>query len=97
MPNNTSPSTGLMRPLRILSIVAALAVPFAVGMGTASAAPGHTSCKGLGTTTASEARTGTLVPEILSFTPGLVDDIVALAQVGGQFDDQTVLPLCTPK
>ena len=61
------------------------------------AVPGHTSCKGYGELTASEAHAKTLVTELQSLPHGTVDDLIALVQVGGTFDGETVPPFCTPK
>jgi hypothetical protein len=82
---------------RALVVAATLALPTALGAGTASAASGHTSCRALGATSASEAREGILAPEIQLFAPGSVDDLIALVQLGGTFEGEIVDPLCTPK
>ncbi len=63
----------------------------------ASAVPGHTSCRDLGALTVSEAQAHTLAPEIRSLPPGSVNDLVALIQVGGVLDAQTIPPFCQPK
>jgi hypothetical protein len=65
--------------------------------GAADAAPGHTSCRGLGATTAEEARNHAVAPEIRAFAPGGVDDLIGLVQLGGTFEGETVAPLCVPK
>ena len=83
--------------IRAVVFAAALGAPPLLGTGVAGAAPGHTSCRDLGTTTAGEAQAHELAPEILSFAPGSVDDLVALAQLGGTFDGEVVPPLCQPK
>jgi hypothetical protein len=86
-----------MRPNRSLAIAATIAASFIAMTSTAGAAPGNGSCKDFGAATAEAARTGALVPEIRSLTPGTVDDVVALAKVGGEFDGETVPSLCTSK
>ena len=63
---------------------------------TADAFPGHTSCKDLGHHNAAEARSR-LVEEVRSLSPDNVDDIVALAQLGGTDGAQDVPALCTAK
>jgi hypothetical protein len=83
--------------IRVLALATTLAVPMVVGADVAAAAPGHTSCRSLGQTNASEAQAHVLASEILAFAPGSVDDLVALVQLGGTFDGEVVEPLCTPK
>ncbi len=79
----------------VLVLVATLMI---VGATTASAHPGHTSCKGFGQHNAAEARARTLAGEIRSlisfFGPGVIGEAVALVHNGGQFGEITVPALC---
>ncbi len=86
-----------MKTTRPLAFVAALAAASVAASSTAHAAPGHTSCRALGATTADEARQHLVAPEVLDFAPGQVDDLIALVQLGGTFGGETVDPLCQPK
>ena len=61
------------------------------------AVPGHTSCKGFGQLTVSEAQSKTIASELHSLPRGTVDDLIALVQIGGTFDGEVVPPFCTPK
>jgi hypothetical protein len=38
-----------------------------------------------------------VAPEILTFAPGSVDDLLALVQLGGSFEGEVVEPLCLPR
>lgn len=78
---------------------AAFVVTASLALTTAQAAahPGHTSCKGYGELTASEAHAGTVASELQSLPRGTVDDLIAIVQVGGTFGDEVVPPFCVPK
>ena len=82
---------------RVLAAVAVIGLAPCLSADGASAAPGHTSCRALGATTAAEARDHAVAPEILAFAPGSVDDLIALVQLGGTFEGEIVEPLCVPK
>lgn len=83
--------------VRALAAVAVIGLVPALAAHAASAAPGHTSCRALGATTAAEARDHAVAPEILAFAPGSVDDLIALVQLGGTFEAEIVEGLCVPK
>jgi hypothetical protein len=68
-----------------------------IAPAAADAAPGHTSCRALGATTAEEARNHAVAPEVLAFAPRHVDDLIALVQLGGTFEGEPVAPLCVPR
>lgn len=82
---------------RALAAVAVIGLVATLAADGASAAPGHTSCRGLGTTTAAEGKDHAVAPEILAFAPGSVNDLIALVQLGGTFEGEIVEPLCVPK
>jgi hypothetical protein len=82
---------------RLLVVTAGLAVAATATASPSGAVPGHTSCKGYGQLTASEAQTGTLVPELHSLPRGTIDDLIAVVQVGGTFGDEPVPAFCTLK
>jgi hypothetical protein len=82
---------------RIVAGAAVIGLVPTLAAGTASAAPRHTSCRALGATTAAEAKEHAVAPEILTFAPGSVDDLLALVQLGGTFEGEVVEPLCTPR
>jgi hypothetical protein len=82
---------------RALAAMAVIGLVPTLAADTASAAARHTSCRALGATTAGEARSHAVAPEILAFAPKSVDDLIALVQLGGTFEGETVEPLCLPK
>jgi hypothetical protein len=84
-------------PLRVAVVSAGLTAAAIATAAPGGAVPGHTSCKGYGELTVSEAHAKTLAPELQSLPRGTVDDLIALVQVGGTFDGETVPPFCTPK
>jgi hypothetical protein len=88
---------GANRAARIVAGAAILGLVPTLAASSASAAPRHTSCRALGEATAAEARDHAVAPEILTFAPGSVDDLLALVQVGGSFEGEVVEPLCLPR
>lgn len=82
--------------IRHALVIAATCAASISATGTAHAAPGHTSCRDLGATTAAEGRDHLVAPEIRAVSPGGVDDLIALVQLGGTFDGEIVEPLCQP-
>jgi hypothetical protein len=82
---------------RALLVAAGLTVAAIATASPSGAVPGHTSCKGYGHLSVSEAHTKTLVPELHSLPRGTVDDLIAIVQVGGTFGGEAVPPFCIPK
>ncbi len=82
---------------RVMLLTAGLTASAIVTAAPSGAVPGHTSCKGYGQLTVSEAHDRTLAPELHGLPRGTVDDLIALVQVGGTFGGEVVPAFCTPK
>jgi hypothetical protein len=82
---------------RVVLVSVGLTAAAIAAAPASGAAPGHTSCKALGALNVSEARDGTLVPELQSLPRGAVDDLIAVVQVGGTFGGEAVPAFCEPK
>jgi hypothetical protein len=64
---------------------------------TASATPGHTSCRDLGALVAGEAQAGTIDDENRALPHGTIDNLIHTVQVGGEFEGEPVPAFCQPK
>jgi hypothetical protein len=82
---------------RLLVVTAGLTVAATATASPSGAVPGHTSCKGYGQLTASEAHAHAVAPELHSLPRGTVDDLIAVVQVGGTFGGEPVPAFCTLK